>query len=121
MSKRILPVIVALFGFVPLLEGANASCYSLTPDACQFGFYNTNSVIGYFAAQHGFTPENEWIEDGETPDFGYCVNSCAATYNSQYASCLNIPEDPNTGNQAKNSCIAAAETALSQCMSQCTN
>lgn len=93
------------------------SCYSSTPDACQFGFYDFQYVINYFAHQNGFEPIAAQV--GEEPNYGICVASCAGEYASRYSACIAIPDDENAGPQARNACITAAENWLTSCMANC--
>lgn len=93
------------------------SCFSSTPDACQFGFYDHQYVINYFASQNGFQPIANEI--GEPPVYPVCVSTCATEFESRYAACQAIPNGETSGAQAREACIDAAESWLNACMAGC--
>lgn len=98
-------------------QAQSTGCFSSTPDACQFGFYDMGYVVNYFAFQNGLVPEFDEI--GEPPRYSICVNTCAATFEASFVACLGIPDGEQTGPQARHACIAAAESALNSCMAGC--
>ena len=95
------------------------SCFSSTPDACQFGFYDNQYVINYFASQNGFQPIANEI--GESPVYPTCVAACATAHDVRIAACLAIPDGEASGPQARNACITDAERRLNNCMANCPN